>query len=67
MEFLKVWNKFFFTPTWNVFDVFVLVSVVHLMSTDSYWWALAYIPATFFSVWQQHKLEKGQECDERTH
>ena len=59
MKFLKLWNNFFFKPTFNMFDLFVLLTVVHLIATDSWWWALMYIPTTVFSVMMQMKVEKN--------
>ena len=42
-----------------MFDLFVLLTVVHLIATDSWWWALMYIPTTVFSVMMQMKVEKN--------
>ena len=59
MKFLKLWNKFFFIPKYNVFDLIVLLIAVHLIITESWWWALMYIPTTVFSVMMQMKVEKN--------
>jgi hypothetical protein len=60
MKFLDLWNKFMFTPTFNVFDVVVWAIVLTLATTYSYWWFLLYIPATVFSSLQQIMLEQNE-------
>ena len=57
MKFLRIWNRFFFVPTYNVFDIIVLITVVHLLATYSWWWALLYIPATMISAIMQQIVE----------
>jgi hypothetical protein len=57
MKFLRIWNNFFFTLKYNVFDLIVILIVVHLIINESWWWALAYIPATIISVIMQRIAE----------
>jgi hypothetical protein len=57
MKFLRIWNRFFFVPTYNIFDIIVLITVVHLLATYSWWWALLYIPATMISAIMQQIVE----------
>jgi hypothetical protein len=59
MKFLKFWNKFFFNASFNIFDLLVIITVVYLMTTYSWWWGLIYIPTTVFSVWMQLKVDKN--------
>lgn len=47
---MRLINKFFYKNTFNVFDIMVILLIPSLMTNYSYWWALAYIPATFVSV-----------------
>lgn len=61
MKFLKWWNKFFFKPSFNIFDLLVLLTVVHLITTESWWWALLYIPTIVFSVIMQMRQEKEND------
>lgn len=63
MNFLKWWNKFFFKPSFNIFDLLVLLTVVHLITTMSWWWALAYIPTTMFSVIMQIRQERENDSN----
>lgn len=57
MKFLNLWNKFFFIPKYNVFDVCTFILVVNLIANDSWWWALLYIPAAMISVLMQRSAE----------
>jgi hypothetical protein len=57
MNFLNFWNKFFFIPKYNIFDVCTFVLVVNLIATGSWWWALLYIPAAMISVLMQMRVE----------
>jgi hypothetical protein len=57
MKFLRAWNRFFFKLSYNTFDLLVLLTVVHLIISESWWWALAYIPTTMISVIMQRKVE----------
>jgi uncharacterized membrane protein len=57
MKFLRIWNRFFFVPTYNVFDIIVLITVVHLLATYSWWWALLYVPTIIVSAIMQQIVE----------
>jgi hypothetical protein len=58
MKFVRMWNRFLYSTSFNVFDVLSWVIVIHLAVTYSYWWFLLYIPTIIFSVHEQRKLEK---------
>jgi hypothetical protein len=57
MNFLNFCNKFFFIPKYNIFDVCAFILVVHLITTESWWWAVLYIPAAMISVLMQIRVE----------
>ena len=59
MKFVAWWNKFMYTPSFNVFDVLAWSIVIHLATTYSYWWFLLYLLTIPFSAIQQLRLEKN--------
>ena len=59
MKFVAWWNKFMYTPSFNVFDVLAWSIVIRLATTYSYWWFLLYLLTIPFSAIQQLRLEKN--------
>lgn len=58
MRLINMWNRFIYTPSFNIFDVVSWCIVIQIATTYSYWWFLLYFPTIFFSTYQQMKLEK---------
>ena len=57
-KFLKMWNRFMYTPRFNIFDILALIIVTYLATTYSYWWFLLFILTCTFSAIQELRLEK---------
>lgn len=49
MNFMRRWNKYFFTSKFNVFDMLMCAIIWPLASTVNILWLLALIPAIVFS------------------
>ena len=53
MNFIRSFNHFMFTKTYNFFDLILFLTVTKLLE-DSLWYLLLYIPGLMFS----YKMEQ---------
>lgn len=56
MNFIKKWNRFWFTQSMNSFDMLCILSVAAL-ARDSWWWILMLLPLNMLSVYMEHVVK----------
>ena len=59
MKFVAWWNKFMYTPSFNVFDVLAWSIVIRLANTYYYWCFLLYIINITFIEIKKIMIEKN--------
>jgi|LakMenEpi03Aug12_release.lakeMendotaPanAssembly.Ray.scaffolds.fasta_scaffold6359770_1 hypothetical protein len=61
MNFIRKWNKAFFTAKFNVFDMLMCAIIWPFASTVNIFWLLLLIPAILFSSFMETLVRHAEE------
>jgi hypothetical protein len=58
LNLIRSWNRHFWQPCMNLFDVFCIMIISSLIINSSVWWVLTYLVTIPVSVHFQNRFSK---------